>query len=270
MPGAFGARRTAGRGEGALSPTGTPRAGRRVQAVTTQRSFLDKYRSRLIALGIIVAVVVVGAFVFIGGSQPAYACSLQEDPASPAPSGAPVTGQRQDDQGRGHLAVGTSVTYTYCPPASGKHYNASNEGPIAPRFYSPDDNIIPQNWIHNLEHGGIVILYNCARTACDTASLDQLRQLPTNFPASPICHIAGGLISPVIARFDTMKANYAAVVWDRVLYQDKLDVPQILEFFKNEGEKANPEQQCNPSASPGASGAPGASQTPIAPMPSGS
>ena len=38
--------------------------------------------------------------------------------------------------------------------------------------------------------------------------------------------------------------------WDRVLMQDKLDVPQILEFFKNVGETTNPEPQCNPSGSP--------------------
>jgi len=171
--------------------------------------------------------------------------------------------------GRGHVTVGTPLSYTFCPPASGKHFNAPNQGPIAPRFYGPDDNIIPQNWIHNLEHGGIVILYNCARSACDSTSLDQLRQLAVNFPASPRCKVAGGLTSPVIARFDTMKANYAAVLWDRVLYQDTLNTAEILEYFKNEAELANPEKQCDPNASPGASNAPGASQTPIAPMPSG-
>ena len=152
--------------------------------------------------------------------------------------------------GRGHVTVGTPVTYTYCPPASGKHYNASGQGPIAPRFYGPNDATVPQNWIHNLEHGGIAILYNCARGGCDSASLDQLRQLATNFPTSPHCDIAGGIISPVITRFDQMKANFAAVVWGRVLFQDQLDTTQMLEFFKNVGETANPEHLCAASSPP--------------------
>ena len=175
---------------------------------------------------------VVVAFIFMGSTQPVYACSIQLDPASPAPSGTAVTGQREDDMTRGHVAVGTPVTYTYCPPASGKHYNASGQGPIAPRFYGPEDATIPQGWVHNLEHGGIVILYNCARSGCDTNSLDQLRQLVSHFPASPRCGIAAGIISPVVTRFDQMKANFAAVVWDRVLFQDKLDTaadPGVLQ-----------------------------------------
>ena len=156
-----------------------------------------------------------------------------------------------------------------------KRSTAPKSGPIAPRFYGPDDNSLPEGWIHNLEHGGIVILYNCARRGCDTNSLDQLRQLATHFPTSPRCNIAGGLLSPVIARFDQMKSNFAAVVWGRVLFQDKLDTAQILAYFKNVGETTNPEQQCNPnpSSSPAVSGnpaSPDASPDSIGPAGSGS
>ena len=246
---------------GSTSPAGTPRAGRRAQAVAQQRTFLERNRGRLIGLGIIVGVMLIGTFVFASASQPAYACSIQMDPAAPAPAGAPVKGQQQDDMTRGHVAVGTLVTYTYCPPASGKHYSASALGPIAPRFYGPDDTALPEGWIHNLEHGGLVVLYNCARNGCDSTSLDQLRRLTANFPASPVCKVPAGALSPVIARFDQMKTNFAALLWGRVLMQDTLDTAQMLEFFKNVGETTNPEPQCNPnaSASPGASGNPAAS-----------
>jgi len=256
VPGAFGSRRTGG----SSSPTGTPRAGRRAHPVAQDRSFLERFRTQLIWGGILLGVVVIAAFVLVSASQPAYACSIQLDPASAAP-GASVTGQAEDDMTRSHVAVGTPVTYTFCPPASGKHYNASGEGPIAPRFYGPDDTAIPEGWVHNLEHGGLVILYNCSRNGCDTDSLNQLKALATNFPKSPRCNIAGGLISPVIARFDQMKAPFAAVVWDRVLFQDKLDTGQMLEFFKNVGETTNPEQQCNPNAS----GSPVVSGNPASP-----
>ena len=79
----------------------------------------------------------------------------------------------------------------------------------------------------------------------------------------------------MIARFDNMKTGFAAVVWDRVLFQDKLDVPQIREFFATVGETTNPEPQCNPSGSgsPAVSGnpaSPDATSDSIGPAPSGS
>jgi hypothetical protein len=41
--------------------------------------------------------------------------------------------------GRSHVAPGTEVHYTLCPPATGSHYNTAGLGPIAPRYYTPDD-----------------------------------------------------------------------------------------------------------------------------------
>ncbi len=255
VPGAFGNRRAVR--DGSFSPIGTPRAGRRRDAVVQRHSFFERFRNQLIWGGIIGAVVIIAGFVLLSSSTAAYACSIQLDPASAAPS-ASIVGQPEDDMARGHVAVGTPVTYTYCPPASGKHYNAAGQGPIAPRFYGPDDTTVPQAWIHNLEHGGLVILYNCARSGCDTTSLDQLRQLTATFPTSPRCNIAGGLLSPVVTRFDTMKSSFAAVLWNRVLFMDTLDTQKILEFFKNVAETENPEPQCNPSGSPTVSSGPAA------------
>jgi hypothetical protein len=229
---------------------------------------MERHRSTIIVGGGLAILLLVVAYVFIGATQPAYACSFELDPASPVPvaTGTPALGQHEDDMGRTHVAVGTPVRFTFCPPASGNHYNSAGQGPIPPRFYGPEDSTVPQNWIHNLEHGALVILYNCAGGGCDTASLDQLRTLVASFPASPVCKLPPGAVSPVITRFDTMKAPFAAVVWGRVLFQDKLDIPQMLAFFDQYGDRTNPEQQCNtnPSPSPGASAAPSASGSPAA------
>ncbi|HVA86598.1 MAG TPA: DUF3105 domain-containing protein [Candidatus Saccharimonadales bacterium] len=214
---------------------------------------------------------VVGAFVFIGATQPAYACSIEIAPASPNPapsaapgaSATPALGQSVDDMGRSHVAVGTQVHYTFCPPASGPHYNSSGQGPIAPRYYNPNDTTIPEGWVHNLEHGALVVLYNCNDGGCDSADQSTLQQFVQSFPPSPVCKVPAGVISPVVTRFDTMKAPFAAVVWDHVLFQQKLDVNQILAFYNQYGDRSNPEDlYCNPNASPspsaGASGSAGA------------
>jgi hypothetical protein len=221
-----------------------------------------------------VAAVIFAGLIFLGASAPAYGCSFQLDPApspSVAPSGSPVLGQIEDDMGHTHIDPGTLARYTFCPPASGVHYNLSGQGPIPPRLYGPDDPALPMGWIHNLEHGGLVILYNCNAGGCDQSNQDQLKALIGNFPNSPICQIPSGTypkgqLSPVIARFDQMKTPFAALVWGRVLFQDKLDTAQILEFFSRYAERTNPEKICA-SPSPGAS--PSFILSPGAPEPTG-
>jgi hypothetical protein len=223
---------------------------RRAAVVPQPRSFLDRYRRPLVVGGLVALGLLFAGFLFVGANQPAYACSTQLDPASPVP-GSSALGQVEEDMGRNHVAAGSEITYVFCPPASGQHYNATNLGPIAPRYYTPDDQVVPDGFVHNLEHGALVILYNCNRGGCDSADQDQLRALAQSFPASPVCKIPAGVISPVIARFDQMKAPFAALVWGRVLFQDQLDTGQMLQFYNQYGEMTNPEQQC---ARPGQSG----------------
>ena len=264
------------------SASGTARAGRRArQRSYAERSFFERYRSLIVGGAAVAGLVIFGALVFLGNSGNAYACTTmvtEESPAAPVGSASPEIGQVEPDMGRNHVVPGSTVNYLYCPPASGTHFNIAGRGPIQPRFYGPDDDAQPMGWVHNLEHGGAAILYSCKNGACDQADLDQLRQLASNFPASPLCSVPGGVLSPVIARFDDMTTRFAAVVWDRVLLQNELDTAAILEFYRRYAERNNPEKQCQapqstpvvttgcplPSASAGASGSPAASGSPTA------
>jgi hypothetical protein len=243
------------------SPSGSPRAGRRERTRSAfQPSFTERHRGALVAAAAIAGVVLVSVFVFFSASSPAYACSTEWVPtptASPAAGASPNPGYVQPDMGRRHAAVGEKVSYTYCPPASGSHYNASGGGPIQPRLYGPNDRILPEGWIHNLEHGAMVILYRGrdGDPGVTNDAQDALRTLFDDFPPSPICGIAAGTITgPVIARFDDMATPYAALVWGRVLPLDQLDSARVFEFWRIWGERTNPEQQCAaPSPSPSAS-----------------
>jgi len=155
--------------------------------------------------------------------------------------------------GNSHIPPGTVQRYTYCPPASGNHYGTPPRGPIAARYYPPDEGTVPQGWIHNMEHGALVVLYNCSGGCPDDATLQKLKTFATSFPASPICKLPAGRIGPVITRFDDMKSKYAALVWDRLLMLDSAETDNILAFFMAEGERTNPEKQCaapSPSAEP--------------------
>jgi hypothetical protein len=234
------------------------RAGRRERArVTYQRSFTERYRGAIVGVAAIAGVALIAVFVFASASASAYACTQEWSPAptaSPAAGASPSLGYVEPDMGRSHVAVGTKVTYTYCPPASGFHYAASGAGPIQPRLYGPNDSTIPEGWIHNLEHGAMVILYRGRDGDPGIASTGQaeLRTLFNGFPNSPVCNIAPATsVGPVIARFDQMATPYVAMVWDRVLPLQTLDTAQILAFWQQWGERTNPEQQCAPpSAAP--------------------
>ena len=232
----------------------------------------------LVALGVVV-LGVLGFFFFQSLTSPGYACSTIWTPtptAEPAPGASARLGYVQDDMGREHVAPGTVVRYTLCPPASGKHFNASGQGPIKPALYGPDDKQAPGGWIHNMEHGAMVILYRCQAPpagapsgalptgdGCTDAGQQALKELYDDWPASPICGIPPHLLSPVIARFDDMAWPYAALLWDLVLPLDHLDRDAILAFFAQQGERTNPEKQClEPTPAPAATEAPADTTSP--------
>ena len=252
-------------------------------------TFLERNRTRLLWAGGAVVIAVLAGIAFINSTQPVYACTNVFDPtpapgpagASAAPTGsgtspAPATteqppGYVQEDMGHLHVNPGTRVRYTWCPPASGRHYNASGEGPIRPGVYGPGDRAVPPGWVHNLEHGALVVLYSCVGDACTDQGQQALEALFAQLPPSPICQIPAGSLD-VIARFDDMPWPYAALVWDVVLPLQTLDTAAILDFYAQRGDRFNPEKpasctQASPSpgpASPAPAASPGASPAPAA------
>lgn len=64
------------------------------------------------------------------------------------------------DEGKFHITVGDTGHYAHYPPSSGEHYGQPKEW----GFY--DEEVPAEYFVHNLEHGGIVILYNCSE-ACE-------------------------------------------------------------------------------------------------------
>jgi hypothetical protein len=249
-----------------------------------QRSFFERNRSRITVLAFAAALGVLVIWVFASSTAAAYECAqIFSPPATPAPTGSARLGVVQDDMGNSHITTGTTTRYTWCPPASGRHYNSPpNAGPIRFGLYGPEDQAGPQGWIHNLEHGSMVILYKCEGSdACTEEGQARLRDLLATFPNSPVCDLPPGGESPVIARFEQMAKPYAAIVWGRVMYLDTFDADRIKQFYLTEGEQINvPElavRCARPSPSIGASAAPSVAPSvspggsvPASPAPGGS
>jgi hypothetical protein len=265
-PAASGATRDPGP-SGTATATTRPvstRAGRRERArPAPQRSVLERYRVPIVGVVVVAAIALMAVFAFNSSSAAAYSCSVQfqaPPTAAPSPGASTTPGFVQDDMGNTHVPPGSEVTYTFCPPATGSHYNVG--APIAPRVYGPGDRAIPQGWIHNLEHGGLVVLYRGQEG--DEGITDASQQALTTFynelPNSPVCGFppnqqGAGL---VVARFDEMATPYAALVWGRILPLQTFDTAAIMEFWNAYGERTNPEKFCavpsdSPATSPAAS-----------------
>ena len=233
-------------------------------------SFFERHRRLLLSLLAVVAIGGVVVFAYGAATAPAYACTTIWQPEvtpPPAADATPRLGYVEPQMERTHVQPGDFVRYGYCPPASGKHINLPGSlGPIPPKVYGPDNRILPQNWIHNLEHGGLVVLYRCeGSNACTDEGQDAFRAFYADFPNSPICNIppGGSGLSPVIARFEEMAWPYAALLWGQVLPLESFDTAQILAFFQQQGERSNPEKLCAaPTPTPAPTGTPGPSTTP--------
>jgi hypothetical protein len=260
--------------------TGTPvsapssaRAGRRERQRTAYKpSFMERYRTAIIVVATLTGVALLSVFVFTSAAQPSYACSTiwTPDPTAPPTAGATqALGYVQPDMGPGHIGPGDKVTYTHCAPASGKHANVDGQGPIAARVYGPDDSVIPQGWIHNLEHGGFVILYQGTSAGASPEGQAAFKAFWEAFPPAQDC-------GPVIARFDQMSSPFQALVWGRVLPLDTFDEAQVTAFWNQWGGVTNAEKFCpapdrpSPSPSPSTeSASPVPSDSPsVAPSPS--
>jgi hypothetical protein len=160
--------------------------------------------------------------------------------ASPTPSPTPTPGPDErlgmvtDDLGRLHLTARTnSKSYAYCPPASGPHYGNPAPGPIRRNFYGQENEQDPGGWIHNLEHGYVVLLYSCGPEGRNCPSTDEMAQLRQWFDralktaSADTCRIPN---KTLVARFDSMSTRFALVAWDRVLLMDRFDLETALRF----------------------------------------
>ena len=80
-------------------------------------------------------------------------------------------GQRFPIQGQQHITPGqTHPAYNSDPPTSGWHYDT----PLAAGFHAqpaPDEQVV-----HNLEHGHVVISYDCSKLADCVGTQAQIRQ----------------------------------------------------------------------------------------------
>jgi hypothetical protein len=182
-------------------------------------------------------------------------CQASNGPSSYYPEvstndDANIVGQKIPQMPHTHVDPGTKVTYEHNPPTSGCHYNLDKAGknqfaPIKPGVYT--QSVDPEYWVHNLEHGYIVVLYDCGSqgpTGC-SADFATIRTWAAQLPVDP------GLLQGAQAAAAAQQAfpnpytkilvvpwsnfghKFGVVSWDYYLPLDSPDTAQMQKFYDN-------------------------------------
>ncbi|MDQ6709785.1 MAG: DUF3105 domain-containing protein [Candidatus Dormibacteraeota bacterium] len=145
---------------------------------------------------------------------------------------ATLVGQQVKDEGRNHIDPSTTATYALYPPSSGPHYNAQG---IAPVTWRTIGTLAEGQYIHNLEHGGIVVLYNCPSGSDCTSLRNQLENYVNNLvPVEPQFNEMKIVLSPYSRG---MQKKIALVAWDYVQFLDTYDQNAITTFYESHVDK---------------------------------
>jgi len=125
-----------------------------------------------------------------------------------------------------HVPVGTRIEWTSNPPATGPHYPSWAGWN---RHYQQLDR---GYYVHNAEHGGIVLLYNCPAGCQDV--VDSLLDVVRNATPDPTC--TDLVRSRMIVAADPLlppDVQVAAVAWDRVYTASCFD-PFVAAFARQQ------------------------------------
>lgn len=133
-----------------------------------------------------------------------------------------------------HVALCSVINYTSNPPTSGSHY------PIWAAFKSYPQAIPRGFWVHDMEHGAVVIAYNCPMGCA--AELAQIEAMLAARPADPLC------VMPLTGRYiltpdPLLDSQFAVVAWGAVMKSDCLNVAAMNAFIDQHYAKA-PENTC--------------------------
>lgn len=137
--------------------------------------------------------------------------------AGPIPDG---PGVRQDDQGRTHIEIGDSHgAYNTIPATSGWHYAVSAAWGIK------DEPLPPETYIHNMEHGGVILHYNCP-DGCE----DEVNQM---------ADIVRRTDETILMPNPDMESRFAVSAWNWLATMDVYDDDLARDFVRSHLNSAN-------------------------------
>lgn len=122
----------------------------------------------------------------------------------------------------GHVPEGQPIYYQNIPPRGGPHY-----GSPYPTYGVVTEPVQPGYWVHNLEHGAVVVLYRCDDPCPDLVVRfqDLYASLPPNQNSTSR--------SPrlLVLPYAGLPAPIAMVTWGESIFLDRFDAEVIRDFY---------------------------------------
>jgi Protein of unknown function (DUF3105) len=128
-------------------------------------------------------------------------------------------GRSVPSEGRTHVAAGTPLVYEHFPPTSGPHW------PSWASYGVHDTPVPPELWVHNLEHGAIVLLYRCPTPCPDL--VHELASVYATFPRGKY-----DAVKLVISPNERIHSRLAALAWTWIDEMPELDRARLLRFYE--------------------------------------
>jgi len=124
-----------------------------------------------------------------------------------------------DPENEGSTHVEGKVEYRASPPTSGNH----NATPSEDGNYKSGNEPAPENWIHSLEHGRIIVQY---KPGTPQATIDQLETVASE-------ELNGNEAYHTLVMQNNTKMSYAvaAVAWDHILGCETMN-PQVFDAIR--------------------------------------
>ena len=121
-----------------------------------------------------------------------------------------------------HVTACSPVAYASNPPTSGAHY------PNWARYKVYDTTFPRPFWVHDLEHGAVVVTYNCPGGCADDVAA--LTAFLAARPVDPTC------VAPVTNRFivvpdPALDVKFAASAWGHALRSSCFDLAGLATFI---------------------------------------
>ena len=177
------------------------------------------------------------SLVLLGGcssSGPARDAAYEPMPREPMPvdadaaDGGGIDGaqcaavtEQHPEEGFVHIPCTSATDYQTVPPSSGNHYGCWPE-------YRTFDVPVPWgNLVHALEHGAVVIVYNCGAAGCP----DEVARAQTFIGALPPDPGCGTDRRVILAPDPTLDVRWAASSWTWTLRADCFDEATFGQFY---------------------------------------
>lgn len=124
-----------------------------------------------------------------------------------------------------HVAIGSDIQWDSNPPSSGSHY------PIWAAYQAYDTPVPRGYYVHDLEHGAIVFVYNCGDAGCPDV-VAAFHAASDSLPDDPLCTTAGeGVrVRTVITPDPLLDVTVAAAAWGWTYKAECIDLPSLKAF----------------------------------------